>query len=293
MTETPNSRPFDRSAERYDDVFTHSRTGRLQRQRVWGVVDRVLPKAGRFIDLGCGTGEDALWLVRRGAREVVGLDASPAMLTVARDKAIAAGAGACTAFHAVDLARLSTERPPLDGPFDGALADFGVLNCLENRRPLAEQVARWLVAGAPFAVVVMGPWCAWEVAWHLLRLQPRAAFRRWRQGDEVVVEGGNRIRVWYPTATRLRHELHPWFELIDATGIGVFLPPPYLEGIFRGRSRWLTALDALEARLGHRRPWWWMADHLLLVFRRTDEAPPPPADGAADGQDRNAAGRAE
>jgi SAM-dependent methyltransferase len=234
---------------------------------VWRALDRVLPREGRFLDLGCGTGEDAVWLARRGATEVVGCDASEAMLGVARRKADGAGVGERLSLHRRDLRRIGSEPIPGDGSFDGAVADFGVLNCLEDRRPVAEAVSRRLRPGAPFVIVVMGRWCAWEVAWHLLRLEPAAAFRRRRQGREVPLDGGGSVRVWYPSRRALRREFKPHFDHLETVGIGAFLPPPYLDPVLAARPRLLALLGRLETALADRRPWSWLADHALLVFR--------------------------
>jgi SAM-dependent methyltransferase len=260
--------PFDGAAATYDRDFTATALGRLHRERVWRVLDRALPRGGRLLDLGCGTGEDALWLLGRGAERVVGCDASSAMLETARAKAAAAGLGGRLSLHRLDLARVDTEPPPPGTPFDGALANFGVLNCLPDRRPTATAVASWLAPGAPLVVVIMGPWCAWEVAWHLLRGDPRAALRRRRQGAEVRLPGGGRLPVWYPSPAVLRRELAADFEPAGTVGIGAFLPPPYLDRATTRRPRLLATLGRLETRLAGRWPWSHLADHLAMVFRR-------------------------
>lgn len=269
MTDARRPQPFDGAARSYDDDFTRTTVGDRQRRRVWEVLGRVLPDDGDFLDLGCGTGEDAVWLARRGAGRVIGCDASPGMLAAARAKTEAAGLGDRVGLFELDLRRIRTAPNPGDGLFAGAVSNFGVLNCLDNRQQVAEAVSRWLAPGAAFVAVLMGPWCVWEVGWHLLRLQPGAAFRRRRQGLEVAVDGGGGIRVWYPTPRRVEREFRPAFELVETIGIGAFLPPPYLESVVVGRPRLLRFLGRLEARLGHSRPWAFMADHILFVFRNT------------------------
>ncbi len=268
MTDASQPQPFDGAAHSYDDDFTRTPIGQRQRRRVWEVLRRVFPADGDFLDLGCGTGEDLVWLARRGAGRVVGCDASSRMLEATRTKTEAAGLGGRVDLVELDLRRIRTAPDPGGAPFAGAVSNFGVLNCLDDRRPVAEAVSGWLAPGASFVVVLMGPWCAWEVGWHLIRLQPGTAFRRLRQGREVPVDGGGSIRTWYPTPRRLEREFRPAFELVETIGVGAFLPPPYLEPVIAGRPRLLGFLDRLEARLGHRRPWAWMADHVLFVFRK-------------------------
>jgi len=61
---------------------------------------------GEVLDVGCGTGENALFLASRG-RRVVGVDASAAALDLARGKALARGLAVPFLLgDALDLARI-------------------------------------------------------------------------------------------------------------------------------------------------------------------------------------------
>ncbi|MGD8441478.1 MAG: class I SAM-dependent methyltransferase [Holophagae bacterium] len=268
MSRDHRPQPFDGAAPSYDAEFSSTTLGRMQRERAWALLDRVLPPTGRVLDLGCGTGEDTRWLVQRGAERVVGCDASQAMLSEARRKLDADGLGDRVELCRIDLNRIAVEPMPPEAPFDAAISNFGAVNCVHDRRALAASVARWLSPGAPFVVVVMGRFCLWEIIAHLAQLRPGAAFRRWRQGREVGVPGGGRVRVWYPTTGDLRREFGPHFELRETIGVGAFLPPPYLDQLVRHRPRLLARLGRLETRFGDRRPWSRLADHVALVFAR-------------------------
>ena len=144
------------------------------------------------LELGCGTGEDAIWLARRGVH-VTATDVSQSMLDVAQRKAAAAGLTDLIDFAAIDLAALPVSdsiTSPFTihrSPFSGAFSNFGPLNCLPDRRPLAEALAQLAAARRPVVLVVMGPACPWEIGWHLLHGQPRAAFRRFGGGVEAHV----------------------------------------------------------------------------------------------------------
>jgi hypothetical protein len=113
----------------------------------------------------------------------------------------------------------------------------------------------------------MGRWCLWEIAWHLARLQPEAAFRRWRSGREVPVDGGDSIPVWYPSGRTLRRELGAAFEHVETVGVGVFQPPPYLESTLTRRPRLAARLHRLDDQHRQRWPWRWCGDHVLMAFR--------------------------
>ena len=59
-----------------------------------------------------------------------------------------------------------------DGPFDGALSNFGAVNCVSDVGKLARDLARLLKPGASLLLCVIGPSCAWETAWYLLHGKP-------------------------------------------------------------------------------------------------------------------------
>ena len=57
--------------------------GRAQRRKVWAQLLSAFPRGSRILELNCGTGEDARYLVERG-RSVVACDASRSMIQVAK-----------------------------------------------------------------------------------------------------------------------------------------------------------------------------------------------------------------
>jgi len=70
---------FDTLADDYDTAFTGSVLGRALRELVWVRMDRLFKPGERILELGCGAGEDAVHLARRGVH-VTALDASARMI---------------------------------------------------------------------------------------------------------------------------------------------------------------------------------------------------------------------
>jgi ubiquinone/menaquinone biosynthesis C-methylase UbiE len=62
--------PFDVLADTYDEVFTRSLLGKAQRAQVWRVLVQAYSTGQRVLEINCGTGEDALFLARRGIAAV-------------------------------------------------------------------------------------------------------------------------------------------------------------------------------------------------------------------------------
>lgn len=265
---TAPAHPFDVLAAGYDSGFSERTLGRWLRRRVWDRLDQFLPREGSFIDLGCGTGEDALWLAGRGAR-VRAVDASRAMLERARAKAAARGlAGRVELVHA-DLADAAARAEALRGPtFDGALSDFGAINCAPVRVSLFTALADALRPGARLVVVAMGPFCAWETATALVTGRFRMAFRRARSGAQAALGDGAGLPVWYPSPGRLRSECAGPFRRLHLEPLGLLLPTTRYAGLVERHPRLFGRLERMERGLARFGAAAWLADHHLGVFER-------------------------
>jgi SAM-dependent methyltransferase len=235
---------FDVLAADYDAAFTETPLGAALRGLVWSRLDVLFRGAEQILDLGCGTGEDALRLAARGTR-VVAIDASPGMVRRAQEKARAQGCVQQIQFHCLPMQELGTALT--GASFDGALSNFGALNCVEDLPALVAAVAARLAPGARLLWVPMGRYVPWEWAWYLLRAQPRKAWRRLRR-ERLAWRG---VTLGYPTPRQLMAVLQPYFHIDSVRPLGFALPPSYAAGWLNRRPRLLAALSRLE-RAGQR-----------------------------------------
>ena len=260
--------PFDGLAERYDEVFTNSLIGRAQRDVVWREMEKAFFPGSRVIEINCGTGEDALFLAEKGV-EVVALDQSPAMIEVATQRRDAhTNTASPVSFAVQDTEALRTLAPAKK--FLGGLSNFGGLNCVQDLGRVAHDLAGLLEPGSPLLLCMMGPACLWEVCWYLLQGQPRKAFRRFRRSPApATIAGGPALNVWYHTTADLERMFQPFFRLKFWKGVGIFVPPSYLEPWAKRFPWMLRALSRLDTWLCRCPGIRGMADHILLVLERT------------------------
>ena len=260
---------FDTLAGGYDAGFTETALGRLCREAVWRQLEARFPPGSRVLELGCGTGEDAVHLARRGVGGLA-TDGAPAMVETARRKAQEQGVDGRMAFGTLTLESFAADPSPaaalLDehGPFDGAFSNFGALNCVEELAPVARALAARLRPGAPAVLTLMGPVCPWEWLWFLAHGQPGRAFRRLRPG-------GARWRgftVYYPGIGVVRRAFAPWFRPLRVSAVAALVPPPYAEAWARRHGRMVARLNGWERRLEGRFPLPWLADHYVLELER-------------------------
>ena len=233
--------PFDRLADRYDELWTNTAIGRAQREQVWRSIDQLFRPGDRILDIGCGTGEDAAHLAGRGVT-VHAIDPSPAMIEAARRR------GGFSA-EVANLADLS-------GTFDGAISNFGALNCVEDLESVARPLERLVRSGGHVALCLIGRFCAWETLYYVSRFDFRKAFRRLNGKADSSLG-----TVHYPTVATIRNVFARGFVCEQWMGIGCTVPPSYV----CLPDRVVGALAACEPAAAALRS---MADHRLLILTR-------------------------
>jgi SAM-dependent methyltransferase len=261
---------FDRAAENYDTLYRANPVMAWLRRESLAVLQATFPPGSRLLEIGCGTGEEALALARAGYR-VVATDISPAMIEAARAKA---GEGQDNVtWHVLpagQLARLLDDHGP--GAFGGAYASFGALNCEPDLAPALAALAHLLQPGAGLVCSVMNRWCAWEIAWGLLHLQPRQAFRRlrkgWHDAGLASPEGCLAVPTRYYSPHDLTQLARPHFRARRVHGLPVLLPPPYLAHLLVQHPAFFERIEKLERRLRDRFPFRAWGDHFLIVLER-------------------------
>ena len=78
---------FDRIAFNYDRLWSTTAAGIAQRIAVWRWTDSLFEEGDLVLDLGCGTGIDALHLQASGV-SIYGIDSSHRMVDVARRRGV-------------------------------------------------------------------------------------------------------------------------------------------------------------------------------------------------------------
>ncbi len=245
-----------------------------QRRTVRRRLLEAFPEGASLLELGGGTGEDALFLAERG-RRILLTDGSPAMVARAREKAAAAGLAGRIKAEVLAIEELSAfagRRSASGRPvFAGVYSNFAALNCVADLRSVAGPLARLLPPGGRALLVVFGPLPPGEVLTLLLKGRLRAAFRRLSRQPVPARVGGGTFTVTYPRPADVARAFAPWFRLRRRAGIGIFVPPSSAEPAISRWPRLLAALEAMDRVV--ERPLALLGDHILLDFQKVAESP--------------------
>ncbi|HEX4912662.1 MAG TPA: class I SAM-dependent methyltransferase [Vicinamibacterales bacterium] len=219
---------FDRLAPAYDalvsgDSFQH------QRAQTHAAFRRWIKPGFRVLEIGCGTGIDTLFFAQIGAR-VVACDPSAEMLTRTRRRISSSAEGDRVSLLSCGLEELPHFLAALDHGegFDAVISNFGALNCAPSLDPLGAVGCQHLRPGGAMVLGLIGRTCLWEAIYFTARRERDKATRR-RAAAVTVPVAGIDVPTFYHRRSDVHAALGEAFTLDAAIGIGVAVPPPYLE----------------------------------------------------------------
>ena len=255
---------FDDIAEHYDEMFTRSVIGRAQRQIVWEVLADAFSPGDRVLEINCGTGEDALFLARRGV-SVEACDESKQMIQVAQRRQAIEAPELPISFQQLRTECIEQLLPTT--PFDGALSNFSGLNCAEDLRKVASNLSALVRRGGQLVLCLSTRVCLWEIVWFSAHGEFRKACRRVR-GSAIGRLGEYSVHVQYPTIRNIARAFRPWFKLGAVRAVGLLVPPSYLEFWAARHATIVSSLAGIDRRLGRFPVICGWGDHVLLQFER-------------------------
>jgi ubiquinone/menaquinone biosynthesis C-methylase UbiE len=252
---------WDSVADTYAQDFESTLIGQLKRAAVWRDLDRLFVSGQRVLEINCGTGIDALHLAERGIR-VVACDISERMIELARLRVGSTRFSKAVEFRTLateDLARLLED----EGRFDGAFSNFSGLNCVEDLRKVSDNFSRLLYPGGRVLLCMLGRFVPWEIVWFGVHGKFRRALRRLSGPTTRAIPGGT-LNVVYPSAHQIAEAFSEHFRLRKFDGIGIFVPPSYMEHWARRFPKAISAFASADQLLGSLPGFRSTADCILL-----------------------------
>lgn len=260
--------PFDALAGKYDVEFTHTWTGRMQRNIVWEyLTEKVgLPGGAAVLELNCGTGEDAYFLSGKGFK-VLASDISEEMIQVARNK----DKGSTEMKPEFEVCDMRTAPSRFGNrQFNLILSDFGGFNCLapEEITNLSSGLYDLLKPGGRLIIVVMSRRCLWERLYFIYKGKPDEVNRRMKKGPVSVYLGNKIQKTWYYSPGELQKLLGNKFSLVRVKPVGISLLPSYLDRSLQHKNSVRKVLHSVEKALGRFSILSDHADHFLIDLKK-------------------------
>jgi SAM-dependent methyltransferase len=199
----------------------------------------------RVLDVGCGTGIDALALARMGI-SVLGIDGSAAMIQRLNEKVAVAGLESLIEARVLriqDLHDLADER------FDGAVSGFASLSALPDLAGFARDAARLIRPGGRLVLHVLNRFSLWEFLGYVARRDLVSAARVGQLQQRTFVIGGQPVQhSLYFADEAYRRFFAGSFRRRATYALGALRPP---HTVRRLPARLVSALEWLDVRAGH------------------------------------------
>ena len=277
----PATIAFDRLASEYDQLAA-GEIFQLLRERTHQVFARRFAPGSRVLEIGCGTGLDTAFLASRDVH-VVACDPSEEMVIRSlrrlahagcEDKATVLPCGLHDLASFLDAIDTNADSAGAAGePFDGIVSNFGALNCVEHLAPLGALARRYLKPAGIVLLGLMGRVCAVEALYFAATRRPNLAARRRGGGPIPVPVAGIDVPTFYHRIADVRAALGVDLALASIEGIGVVLPPPYLEPRWSHLPKSVRSLvTRVDALLAPWPPFNRVGDHVLLHFVKASVA---------------------
>ncbi|HLZ28234.1 MAG TPA: class I SAM-dependent methyltransferase [Chloroflexota bacterium] len=238
---TPASVGYDAIAAGYDEQV---RGDTWMRQALHAHYRRVFRRGDRVLDVGCGTGIDAIALARLGVR-VLGVDGSAGMIERLTDKIAAEGLANLVEARVLNIQDLGSLR---EAQFDGVISAFASLSSLPTLAGFAGDAARLVRPGGRLVLHLLNRFSGWEWLGYVAHRRWRAARQVGRQTTRIFVIGGQPVPHWlYFADDAYRRYFSPAFTLRGTYGLGALRPPHTVRRI---PAPCVKALEWLDVRLG-------------------------------------------
>ncbi|HEV2139055.1 MAG TPA: methyltransferase domain-containing protein [Nitrososphaerales archaeon] len=258
---------FDSASEEYDVTIGRNFINTLIRQRSLEVLYRLLRKDDVVLEIGAGTGAEAVQVARRVAR-VVATDISPAMVELLRRKAAArrlSGKMDALRVPAADIAEVRGMLP--GGQVRVAYSFNGALNCEPRLVRFATELGSMVVPGGYFVCSIRNTLCLAEIITYAASMRYSGMVKRKAQPMMVSVGGADIPSTYYSVGAFLdifRRD----FEVERIIGLPTLLPPAYLNDYYVRARRPLRVLEGADRVLGGAFPFNRLGDQSLFVLRR-------------------------
>lgn len=218
------------------------------RQVLWQHYARLFRPGMRVLDVGCGTGTDAIFLARLGVH-VTAVDISPGMLAQSERKVRAAGLSHMVTARLLPVSDLAA-LPSIS--FDGIISAYAVLNTVADLAFFSAAAARLLRPHGRLVMHMLNPRSTWDLLADGLHHRGPRTGAGGSPSERLVPIGGLPVShsLWNSDETYRRYFARH-FRLVRSYGMGAFAPPAQRRLPLALRS----VLPILERRIG-RWPCW-------------------------------------
>jgi ubiquinone/menaquinone biosynthesis C-methylase UbiE len=256
---------FTKQSVVFDVLYSDNPIIQYKRKRVRDHVSQFLAPNSNILELNSGTGEDAIWFAQQG-HQVHATDIAIGMQQIMIGKIQAAGLTNSISHELCSFTELNQLKQ--QGPYDLIFSNFAGLNCTGELDKVLHSLPSLLKPGGMATLVLLPPFCLWEV---LLALKGefKTAFRRSFSSKGVTAHlEGKYFTCWYYRPSYVISQTKNEFDLHSLEGMCTLVPPSYLEHFPHKLPSLYRFLITMENKLKTSWPWKFIGDYYIISLRK-------------------------
>jgi len=263
MQEQNVSDAFSAQSTLFDEVDEKNPIILWMREQVREHVLELWKPGNSILELNAGTGLDAIFFAEKGFK-IHATDNAQSMIDVIDKKITLQSLTGKITTQCCSFSEL--ENISRTG-FDQIFSNFGGLNCTDRLDDVINSFDRLLKPGGTATLVIMPRICLWEL---MLALKGnfKIAFRRLKKGGVRSHLEGKYFNTYYYSPMQVRKMFSEKYSLITIKGLGVFVPPPYLDTFPIKHPSIYRALQSIDKAISTMRPFRSWADHFIISVRK-------------------------
>ncbi len=256
---------FNKQSAVFDALYQRNAIVEYKRQRVRSHLEKYLPAQANILELNAGTGDDAIYFAEKGY-DVHATDIASGMQ---KQLIIKSEQKNLTAKISTELCSfMQLEQLKHRGPYDAIFSNFAGLNCTPELRKVIQLLPPLLKRNGIATLVIMPPFCLWELAL-VLRRDFKTAFRRFNsaKGKRTQVEGLP-FTCWYYTPSQVAAFGKDYFDVVSTEALCSVVPPSFFTHFPEKYPQLLSCLVQKEKRWCESWPWKNIGDYFIITLRK-------------------------
>ena len=263
MQEENVSAAFSAQSGVFDRTDAKNVTIQWMRKKIREHVLTLWEPGDNILELNAGTGLDAIFLAQKGF-SIHATDNAQGMLDILNQKVAQQSLGDKISTQLCSFSELTKiER----GRFDHIFSNFGGLNCTDKLGDVINSFNGLLKSGGTATLVLMPKVCPWEL---MLALKGnfKIAFRRLKRGGTPSHLEGKHFMTYYYSPSDVNKMFGEVYSTLSIKGLGISVPPPYLEDFPLKHPRLYLRLLSIEDSIAELRPFRSWSDHFIISVRK-------------------------
>lgn len=218
----------------------------------------------KLLELNSGTGIDAMFLAGQGIY-VHATDLSENMINAINEKIKSQNA---EKFVSAKLCPFDKIGEIEESNFNGAMSNFGGLNCINNFEKLSDDLSGKIKPGGKFIAVVMNKYCPWEIIYYILKFNFKEAFRRFKREGIYAGLGNEKIWTYYFSPSGFSKDFKKNFIIKKIYTLGLYTPSPYMFGIYNRFPYFVKLMMKIDELVKGLFPFNRLGDHFIMILER-------------------------